>query len=279
MLEHGRIACRSMGGQPSGTVTALCVCTRHFSVEPYTERAGLDGTVLVNLSTHPLRPAPAPLWDRRKSRCPEKFRRPGGLSCGDAAPNPRSSYSSSCCECPSRIRRSMHVGWFLAIRFAAKPRGPPSSSPLVCSFLSGGPLGPARTSCRTIEPAQTLSFTSAGKFPGPIRFEIGDEPRRVVCAPSATRCRRGPTSRNPRNQPGREREPTMNRNRRRARLRALPCDPVRFIQHPADVCEQRVLALVTSGAATASDLMTGDAPAALPGVAHPSNIPGRAPLE
>ena len=165
MLEHGRIACRSMGGQPSGTVTALCVCTRHFSVDPYTERAGLDGTVLVNLSTHPLRPGPAPLWDRRKSRCPEKFRRPGGLSCGDAAPNPRSSYSSSCCECPSRIRRSMHVGWFLAIRFAAKPRGPPSSSPLVCSFLSGGPLGPARTSCRTIEPAQTLSFMSAGKIP------------------------------------------------------------------------------------------------------------------
>ncbi len=146
-------------------------------------------------------------------------------------------------------------------------------------FPLWGPLGPARTSCRTIEPPQTLSFTSAGKFPGPIRFEIGDEPRRVVCAPSATRCRRGPTSRNPRHQPGREREPTMNRNRRRARLRAYRAIPFASFSIRPTFASNESWPWSRRAPRRLRILMTGDAPAALPGVAHPSNIPGRAPLE
>ncbi len=140
--EHGRNRVPFHGRAAQRDCHRACVCTRYFSVEPYTERAGLDGTVLVILSTHQTRAAIAASRGRRKSRGPEKFRSDRGARCALAvAVGPSLSFLSSCGSALP-TRRSRYNGRFLPDRFDTEPRGPPPAAPLVCSFLSREPLGP-----------------------------------------------------------------------------------------------------------------------------------------
>ena len=69
------------------------VWTRYFSVEPYTERAGLNGTALVNLSKDDCRRSAARGFSRFKSPGHGKFRQAGVASDPCARPVVRSSWS------------------------------------------------------------------------------------------------------------------------------------------------------------------------------------------
>jgi len=152
-------------GSPAG-LSPRSVWTRHFSVEPYTERAGLIGTALVNLSKDDSRRSAA----RRfclKSPGHGKFRQAGAASYPRAGLVVRSSWSWDGCGLCDRARQAVCRLKFNSFELATPARGPPSGRTLVCSFLSRGSAGPAFTSFRAGIPHGRVF---AGISPGPPDF-------------------------------------------------------------------------------------------------------------
>jgi hypothetical protein len=124
------------------------VWTRYFSVEPYTERAGLNGTSLVNLSKDDCRPSAARRFSRFKSPGHAEFRQAGVASEPCARPVVRSSWSPNGWRLFDCARETVRAFQFHSFDRQTPARGPPWGRGLVCSFLSRGSAGPAFTSFR-----------------------------------------------------------------------------------------------------------------------------------
>jgi hypothetical protein len=149
-------------GSPAG-LSPRSVWTRHFSVEPYTERAGLDGTALVNLSKDDSRRSAARRFFYFKSPGHGKFRQAAVASYARAGPVVRSSWSWDGCRLCDCARQAGCHQQFKSFELSAPARGPPSGRTLVCSFLSRGSAGPAFTSFRAGTPhGRVLAGKSLG---------------------------------------------------------------------------------------------------------------------
>jgi hypothetical protein len=167
VLQHGpRSRAVPWEGSPAG-LSPRSVWTRNFSVEPYTERAGLNGTALVNLSKDDSRRSAARRFCHSKNPGHGKSRQAGVVSYPRAGPVVRSSWSWDGCRLCDRARQAVCRLQFNSFELATPARGPPSGRTLVCSFLSRGSAGPAFTSFRAGTP-HGRAF--AGKSPGHLIF-------------------------------------------------------------------------------------------------------------
>jgi hypothetical protein len=137
-----------MGGQPSGTVTALA-CGHVISVLSRTLNARASMELrLVNLSKDDCRRSAGRRFSRFKRPRHGKFRQAGVASERCARPVVRSSWSPDgwrLCDCARETVRGFQ---FHSFDRETPARGPPWGRGLVCSFLSRGSAGPAFTSFR-----------------------------------------------------------------------------------------------------------------------------------